>query len=194
MNTAFGYGVAGSLHWFWCYAQQPVPKATKKAFKHRIVIVSPQTEIAPIKARQHSSIKWKQKALYSTKRKFYFQVLKADTRLRRNWWNNYYITRIGAPQPGEFLCRETFYVAKMSEQADAIKFKTYWYWCKKRSLEILEWLWALPPEEYCWKLHIYLRGLIVTKPAILSEIQRYDSKTEDEIVLQIFGNRGGAFH
>lgn len=74
----------------------------------------------------------------------------------------------------------------MGRASDAIKFKNYWYWCKRRSIEILKWLWRLPVEEYCWKLHLYLKGLIVTKRPILSEIHRYDAKTENEIVLQVF--------
>lgn len=163
-----------------------MPRATKKAFKHRIVIVSPGAESHVVRTRKHSSLAWKQRALYVMRRNFYFQVLKATTKLRQNWWNNYCIKRIGVPNPGEFLCRETFYVAEMGRAADAIKFKNYWYWCKRRSIEILKWLWQLPVEEYCWRLHLYLKGLIVTKRPILSEIHRYDAKTENEIVLQVF--------
>jgi len=166
-----------------------VPRATKRAFKHGIVIASSEVQVDFVRKRRHSSIAWKEQALYVMRRNFYFQVLKSGVKLKQKWWNNYCITRIGVPEAGEFLCHETFYVAEISRIEDSVKFRNYWYWCRKKSLDILKWLWGLPAEEYSWKLHIYLKSLIVTKRPILSELQRYDSKTAEEITLQIFGNR-----
>lgn len=121
------------------------------------------------------------------RRRFYFQVLKADVKLKQRWWNNYCITRIGAPNQNEFLCSETFYVAQISNKADAVKYKRYWYWCRRKSFDVLEWLWKLETKDYCWSLHLYLKGLIVTKRPILSEVERYESKDTREIAIQIFG-------
>jgi hypothetical protein len=118
--------------------------------------------------------------------RFYFQVLKADVKMRQRWINNYCILRVGVPGEKEFLCRETFYVASMSLKSDAARFRSYWYWCKKKSLEILEWLWSIKEEDYSWRLHIYLKGIIVTRRPILSEIKRYEAKTAEEITLQVF--------
>lgn len=144
--------------------------------------------------KRSSSIDWKRRALSAMRRRFYFQVLKADFKLKQKWWNNYCILRIGAPGKKEFLCQETFYVACMSKESDAKKFREYWYWCKRKSLEILIWLWNLPAENYSWSLHVCLLGLIVTKRPILSEIQRYESKTSQEIAFQIFREWGTFIH
>ena len=162
-------------------------KAVKKSFKHRIAIAPIGFEPNKRTPRRYSSIAWKRRAIYIMRRRFYFQVLKANSKLRQNWWNHYCITRIGAPGPGEFLCHETFYVAEISKITDAKKFRRYWYWCRRRSFEILEWLWNLKTENYCIQLHEYLNGFIVTKRPILSEIRRYDSSGEQEIILQVFG-------
>lgn len=129
---------------------------------------------------------WKHRALYVMRRRYYFQVLKAHEKLKQRWINNYCITRIGAPDVKEFLCHETYYVAQMSTMQDARKYKNYWYWCRKKSFEILMWLWGLDVESYGWKLHMYLKGFIVTPRPILSEVYRYDDKGESKIARQIF--------
>lgn len=121
--------------------------------------------------------------------RFYFQVIKSDVKMKQRWWNNYCILRIGVPGSKEFLCQETFYVAQMSEKSDAEKFRAYWYWCKCKSLEILAWLWSIGESDYSWRLHIYLKGLIVTRRPILSEVKRYEAKTAEEIALQVFRER-----
>ena len=128
------------------------------------------------------------------RRRYYFQVLKSGVKLKQKWWNNYCITRIGAPRSGEFLCQETFYVAQISLPADAVKFHDYWYWCRLRSFQILEWLWTLDARSYGWKLHQFLKVFIVTKRPILSEIERYDAKTSEEIAFQIFGEWGASIY
>lgn len=168
--------------------------ATKKAFKHRIQL-APQEFLPKQKAvRKHASIKWKENALYVMRRRYYFQVLKANVKLKQRWWNNYCIIRAGAPEVGEFLCSETFYVAQISLPADAVKFRSYWYWCRLRSFQILEWLWNLEANDYGWRLHQYLKGFIVTKRPILSEVERYDTKASEEIALQVFGDWGAAIY
>lgn len=126
--------------------------------------------------------------------RFYFQVLKANVKLKQKWWNNYSIQRIGAPSVCEFLCQETFYVAAISRQTDAVKFREYWYWCRRKSFEILKWLWELETEEYSWRLHLHLKGLLVTKRPILSEVERYESKAQSEITLQIFRDWDAAIY
>lgn len=161
--------------------------APKKPFKHGILVAVPDFTPKPKRRRKRSSCLWKERALYAMRRSFYFQVLKANVKLKQKWWNNYCILRIGAPDPGEFLCPESFYVATISKNTDAVKFRSYWYWCRMRSYQILEWLWSIDVDDYCWKLHVHLKGLIVTKRPILSEIERYDSKSSEEIALQIFG-------
>lgn len=128
------------------------------------------------------------------RRRYYFQVLKANVKLKQRWWNNYCILRIGAPDVGEFLCRDTFYVAQISLPGDAVKFKNYWYWCRLRSFQILEWLWALDTNDYCWNLHQFLKGFIVTKRPILSEVERYDSRTSEEITCQVLGEWAAAIY
>jgi hypothetical protein len=164
-----------------------MPNPIHKPFKH-LIKLAPEgfTPKGPTK-RQSASVKWKKRAIDSIKMRFYFQVLKADIKLKQRWWNNYCITRIGVPGEREFLCQETFYVATMSRKQDATKFKNYWYWCKRRSLEILIWLFELDDTDYSWKLHIHLRGLIVTRRPMLSEVKRYEAKTSEEIALQVFG-------
>jgi hypothetical protein len=58
-----------------------VSSATKKAFKHRIQL-APQEFLPKQKAvRRHASIKWKENALYVMRRRYYFQVLKANVKL-----------------------------------------------------------------------------------------------------------------
>ncbi|MFZ9658658.1 MAG: hypothetical protein ACO29Z_08270, partial [Crocinitomicaceae bacterium] len=157
--------------------KKSVPKATKQSFKHLIAIAPKGFEPRRQAPKRHSSMAWKERAIYAMRRRFYFQVLKSNVKFKQKWWNNYCITRIGAPCPGEFLCPETFYVAEISKIADAHKFRQYWYWCRRKSFEILEWLWNLKTENYCIQLHEYLNAFIVTKRPILSEIRRYDSKS-----------------
>jgi hypothetical protein len=171
-----------------------VSSATRKAFKHRILL-APQ-EFLPDRAtvRKHASMEWRENSLYNMRRRYYFQVLKSNIKLKQRWWNNYCITRIGAPDIGEFLCPETFYVAQISLPADAIKFRQYWYWCRLRSFQILEWLWQINAKDYNWKLHQFLKGFIVTKRPILSEVQRYDTKASEEIALQILGDWASAIY
>jgi hypothetical protein len=171
-----------------------VSSATKKAFKHRIQLAPHDFSPRSGKARKHASLDWKEKALYVMRRRYYFQVLKANVKLKQRWWNNYFINRIGAPEVGEFLCSETFYVAQISLPTDAVKFRSYWYWCRLRSFQILEWLWNLDAKDYGWKLHQYLKGFIVTKRPILSEVERYDTKASEEIALQIFGDWSTAIY
>jgi hypothetical protein len=174
--------------------RKSVPRAIKKAFKHKILL-APEGYLPPLgKIRKRASIVWKERALNAMRRRFYFQVLKSNVKLKQRWWNNYCIKRIGVPDAREFLCRETFYVAEMSNKLDAQKFRNYWYWCRRRSFEILEWLWKLDANDYCWSLHVYLKGLIVTKRPILSEIERYDAKSSEEIALQIFGKWKDTIH
>lgn len=84
------------------------------------------------------------------------------------------------------MCRETFYVGAMSLPSDAVKFRQYWYWCRQKSFDILLWLWELDVNEYSWKLHLHLKALLVTKRPILSEVERYEAKKQDEITLQVF--------
>lgn len=137
--------------------------------------------------RRCASAEWKRRALHVMRRRYYFQVLKAHVKLKQRWQNNYCITRIGAPDVKEFLCPETFYVARMSTMKDAVKFREYWYWCRRRSFEILLWLWELDEEDYCWRLHMYLKGFIVTRRPIMSEVERYESQETNAIRVQVFG-------
>jgi hypothetical protein len=130
---------------------------------------------------------WKERAIRLMRMKFYFQVIKANAKVKQRWWSNYCIKRIGVPTEKEFLCQETFYVASMSTKRDAAKFRSYWYWCKRKSIDILAWLLKLDESDYSWKLHVHLRELIVTRRPILSEIKRYEAKTAEEIALQVFG-------
>ena len=166
-----------------------MPKATRSAFKHGILLRPQGHSFQREKKRRSASIHWKQRALYVMRRRFYFQVLKAHVKLKYRWGNYYCITRIGAPEVKEFLCQETFYVAQMSKKEDAAKFRNYWYWCRRRSFEILEWLWNLQAEDYCWGLHQYLKGFIVTKRPIMSEVERYDAKSSEEILREILATR-----
>lgn len=166
-----------------------MPKAMRSAFKHGILLRPRGHSFQREKKRRCASINWKQKALYVMRRRFYFQVLKAHVKLKYRWVNYYCITRIGAPEVKEFLCQETFYVAQISKKEDAAKFREYWYWCRRRSFEILEWLWNLQAEDYCWKLHQYLKGFIVTKRPIMSEVERYDTKSSEEILCEILRAR-----
>jgi hypothetical protein len=159
------------------------------AFKHGILLRAEGHSLKQSKIRRSASLTWKQKALHVMRRRFYFQVLKAHVKLKYRWGNYYCITRIGAPGVKEFLCRETFYVAQISKKEDAVKFREYWYWCRRRSFEILEWLWNLRAEDYCWKLHMYLKGFIVTKRPIMSEVDRYESKGSEKILRQILRTR-----
>ena len=101
-------------------------------------------------------------------------------------FRSYSIQRIGAPDKGEFLCSETFYVGAISLPSDAVKFREYWRACRYKSFEILLWLWELETNQYSWKLHLYLKSLLVTKRPILSEVKRYESKQKTEITLQVF--------
>lgn len=162
-------------------------RATEKAFKHQILLAPVGFSPQPRRIRRSSSIAWKTRALYAMRRRFYFQVLKSDVKLKQRWSSHYFISRIGAPDTKEFLCRETFYVAQMSKQEHAVKFRSYWYWCRLRSFQILEWLWELDVNDYCWVLHQYLKGFIVTKRPILAEVERYDERASEEIAIQIFG-------
>jgi len=165
-----------------------VPNPLRKPFKHRILL-APQDFLPKAKpVSKYTSIDWKRRALYIMRRKYYFQVLKSNIKLKQRWWNNYCITRIGAADVGEFFCRETFYVAQISKAEDAVKFRNYWYWCRLRSFEILEWLWGIQEKDYCWGLHLHLKCLIVTRRPVMSELTRYDSKASEEIALQVFGD------
>lgn len=161
-------------------------KARQKPNKHGILLAPPEVFPARSNGSTRRSTVWRERALRSIRMKFYFQVLKANVKLKQKWWNNYSINRIGVPGKGEFLCGETFYVGAISLPSDAKKFREYWYWCRRKSLEILVWLWELDACEYSWGLHLYLKSLIVTKRPILSEVKRYESKQENEITLQIF--------
>ena len=166
-----------------------MPKATRSAFKHGILLRPQGHSFQRERVNNYCSLDWKENALYVMRRRFYFQVLKAHVKLKFRWWNYYCITRIGAPSVKEFLCQETFYVAQISKKEDAERFRNYWYWCRKRSFEILEWLWNLRAEDYCWDLHQYLKGFIVTKRPIMSEVERYDEKSSEEICCEILRTR-----
>lgn len=169
-------------------------KTAQKPNKHGILLAPIGFSVAPVTKPRYVSIKWKEHTLNKMRMRFYFQVLKANVKLKQKWWNNYSIQRIGAPGRGEFLCHETFYVASISLPSDAVKFREYWYWCRRKSFEILLWLWELEAEEYSWKLHLYLRGLLVTRRPILSEVERYESKKQTEITLQVFRDWNAAIY
>lgn len=169
-------------------------KAAQRPNKHGILLASPDRAVAKVTKPRYMHMPWKRRALSQMRMRFYFQVLKANVKLKQKWWNNYSIQRIGVPGKGEFMCRDTFYVAAMSLPSDAVKFREYWYWCRRKSFEILQWLWNLDEQEYSWKLHLYLKGLLVTKRPILSETQRYESKTQSEVTLQIFRDWDAAIY
>ena len=137
---------------------------------------------------------WKYKALNKMRMLFYFQVLKSEVKFKRHWWNNYCIVRIGAPGSCEFLCHETFYVAKIIEQKEAAKYRTFWVKCYMKSLEILNWLWQIQYENYSWSLHQHLKQLIVTPRPILSETERYGRFTEKEIASEVFRKWSNIIH
>ena len=169
-------------------------KAAQKPNKHGILLAPTGFSVVKNTKRRHASIKWKQRALRTMRMRFYFQVLKANVKLKQKWWNNYSIQRVGVPNLGEFLCRDTFYVAAMSLPSDAVKFREYWYWCRRKSFEILEWLWELDTEEYSWQLHLHLKRLLITRRPILSEVERYESKGQSEITLQVFRDWNAAIY
>lgn len=169
-------------------------KAAQRPNKHGILLAPVGFSVGTATKPRYASIKWKQRAIQTMRMRFYFQVLKANVKLKQKWWNNYSIQRIGAPGIGEFLCHETFYVAAMSLPSDAVKFRQYWYWCRRKSFEILLWLWELETDEYSWKLHLHLKGLLVTKRPILSEVERYESKETTEITLQVFRDWSAAIY
>ncbi|NCX55732.1 MAG: hypothetical protein EBW87_00825 [Burkholderiaceae bacterium] len=162
----------------------------RQAFAHGIQVVPRESVKRRKNKRPSRNCVWQHKALNTMRMRFYFQVLKAEIKIKRKWSNNYCIKRIGVPGRAEFLCRETFYVASMIEQREAEKFRAYWIQCYRKSLEILNWLWRLDHSSYSWRLHLYLRSLIVTSRPILSEVERYESRTREEITSEIFGKWG----
>lgn len=164
--------------------------ARRRPFAHGIQIAPKELVKRRKSKRPSKNCIWQRKALDTMRMKFYFQVCKAEIKIKRKWSNNYCIKRIGAPGTMEFLCRETFYVASMIEQRDAQKFRAYWIQCYRKSLEILNWLWQLNYSSYSWRLHLYLRSLIVTPRPILSEVERYESRTSEEITSEVFRKWG----
>lgn len=166
----------------------------QKAHKHGIVLVPETYSVIKTTKPKYTSTPWRRRALSGMRMRFYYQVLKANVKLKQKWWNNYCIHRIGVPGVKEFLCHETYYVAAMSNQADAVKFREYWYWCRRKSFEVLQWLWEIDTEDYSWKLHLYLKGLLVTKRPILSEVKRYESRSQGQITLQIFRDWSAAIY
>jgi hypothetical protein len=152
-----------------------------KPFAHGIQLAPVGFRPSRKVARATKRNEWKYVALNKMRMRFYFQVLKSEVKFKRHWWNNYCISRIGAPGKYEFLCHETFYVATIIEQEEATKYRTFWVKCYRKSLEILEWLWGIEYENYSWDLHQHLKQLIVTPRPILSETERYDKLTQSEI-------------
>ena len=161
-------------------------KTAQKPNKHRILLAPHGFSVANETVPGYLSDEWKDKSLTKMRMRFYFQVLKANVKLKQKWWNNYSIQRIGVPGKGEFLCRDTYYVGSISLPSDAVKFRYYWYSCRRKSFDILLWLWQLERKEYSWSLHLHLKSLLVTKRPILSEVERYESKEQSEITLQVF--------
>lgn len=165
-----------------------------KPFAHGIQLAPEGFRPARKVTRPTKRGSWKHDALNKMRMRFYFQVLKAEVKFKRHWWNNYCIVRIGAPGKYEFLCYETNYVATIIEQKEATKYRTYWVKCYRKSLEILQWLWQIQHENYSWDLHQHLKQLIVTPRPILSEAQRYDKLTEKEVTSEVFRKWGDIIH
>lgn len=156
-----------------------------KPFRHRIVVVPTDRLPARKVTKNTKHGEWKSRALKKMRMLFYFQILKAEIKFKRHWWNNYCISRVGAPGRYEFLCRETFYVASIIDKNEAEKYRGYWIACYRKSIEILNWLWSLQDFAYTWKLHQHLKQLIVIPRPILSEVERYEFRAESEVASEV---------
>jgi hypothetical protein len=118
--------------------------------------------------------RWKRRAIYLTRMKFYFQAKKALIRSRFCWYKFYAVRGYGAPGSLEFICPYTGMTAKTIEQDQAASIQVYWLKCHKRSIEVVDWLDSIDESRYNSIINSFLLRLIVTDPPILSEVTRYE--------------------
>lgn len=64
-------------------------------------------------------------------------------------------------------------VALTIKQEEAHSFRVYWALCAKKSIEIVQWLDKIDPNDYTPWIHSYLLSLLVVSDPRLREVESY---------------------